>query len=276
MRLTMLGSGGVNPAPRATCFCRVCELAREKGIPHARTGCSLFIDDAKLLFDTPEEIRQQLNREKISGVEHLILTHWHPDHTHGIRILEQINWNFEEGKPYKLPIKVYISSQQQEWFKKYSCGAFLDFYVKRGMIEIIPLEHKRDITIGDVTVRPYLIEHTKGFAFVVTQGSKKAVYIPCEYHHVIPDPEIKNADIFIAHNLFWENEEISPRKTPPADEDSFETMLKHADAFGTKKIVLTHIEESFQLDHDEMNEKMKKHYPDYQIQAGYDGMKIII
>jgi phosphoribosyl 1,2-cyclic phosphodiesterase len=144
------------------------------------------------------------------------------------------------------------------------------------MIEIIPLEHKRDITIGDVTVRPYLIEHTKGFAFVVTQGSKKAVYIPCEYHHVIPDPEIKNADIFIAHNLFWENEEISPRKTPPADEDSFETMLKHADAFGTKKIVLTHIEESFQLDHDEMNEKMKKHYPDYQIQAGYDGMKIII
>lgn len=276
MKLTMLGSGGVNPAPRATCFCRVCKLAREKGIPHARTGCSLFVEDAKLLLDTPEEIRQQLNREQIRGFDHLILTHWHPDHTHGIRILEQVNWNFAEGKPFRAPIKVYISQLQQEWFKKYSCGAFLDFYVKRRMIEIISLEHKKDIVLGNLIVRPYLIEHTKGFGFVLAQNSKKAVYIPCEYHHVIPDPEIKDVDIFIAHNLFWENKEISPRKNPPVDEDSFETMLKHADAFGTKKIILTHIEESFQLDHNEINQKMKLFYPNYDIQAGYDSMKIVL
>jgi phosphoribosyl 1,2-cyclic phosphodiesterase len=144
------------------------------------------------------------------------------------------------------------------------------------MIEIVPMEHKKDIVVGDVTIRPYLIDHTKGFCFVITKQDKNVVYIPCEYHHVIPDPEIKKADIFIVHNLFWENKDISPRKNAPADEDSFEEMLKHADSFGTKKIILTHIEESFQLDHDEMNEKMKKHYPDYDVQAGYDGMKIVL
>ncbi len=276
MKLTILGSGGVTPTPRPTCTCRVCNQALAKGIPYARTGSSLFLHDLNLLFDTPEEIRLQLVRERIIKVDNVILTHWHPDHVQGLRVLEEINWNFSEGKTYHNPINLYLSKFQHEQMLKFTCGAMLDYYRKKGIIKLIYLEDKQSITQGNVSVAPYLVENTKGFYYLIKDGQKKIVYAPCEYHLVKPDESIKDVDIFIVHNLFWEQSEISPRKIQPIEEDSFETMLYHADLFGTRNIVLTHIEESFGLSHDEINEKMKRYYQNYNIAAGYDGLLINI
>lgn len=276
MKLSLLGSGGVNPMPRATCFCKVCQEARLKGIPYARTGPSLFLKDANLLFDTPEEIRQQLNREKITRVKSIILTHWHPDHTHGLRVVEQLNWNFDAQKTYFPPINVYISKKQLALFKKMTCGSFLDFYERKKMIKIIELKDKKPIKISNITIIPNIIKATDGFYFLIEQKGKKVVYAPCEYHFFKPNPKIKEIEAFIVHNLFWENKNISPRKNNPADEDSFEEMLGHAKTFGAKKIILTHIEESFGLGHDDLNKKMKHYYPEDNIIAGYDGLQIIL
>jgi hypothetical protein len=51
------------------------------------------------------------------------------------------------------------------------------------------------------------------------------VYAMCEYHNLFVYPEVNNIDLLIVHNLFWENPDISPRKSKPKDEDSFEKML---------------------------------------------------
>ena len=42
----------------------------------------------------------------------------------------------------------------------------------------------------------------------------------------------------------------------------------------TKNIYLTHIEETFKLSHDELGDKMKEFYPNYNIVPTYDGMII--
>jgi phosphoribosyl 1,2-cyclic phosphate phosphodiesterase len=274
MELILLGSGGVSPAPRPTCACRICSEARLKGIPYARTGSSMFIKDIDVLFDTPEEIRQQINREGIDKITSIILTHWHPDHTHGLRVIEQFNWDFDQKKTHFGPVNVYMSARQQELFKKMTCGSFLDFYEKKGMIKVVNLEHKQKITINSISITPYLIQATEGFYFLIESAGKKAIYASCEYHHFIPDESIKGVDVFIVHNLFWENKAVSPRLNNPTDEDSFEDMLSHAETFEAKKIILTHIEESFGLNHDELNEQMKKFYPDSDISAGFDGQII--
>lgn len=275
MKMTILGSGGVALSPRPTCECRICREALLKGIPYARTGTSLFVHDSALLFDTPEEVRLQLTRERIKEVKHVILTHWHPDHTHGIRVLEQLNWNFATDQPFGEPIKVYISEWQHQKLREHSCGSFLDFYVKRGMIELVYWEDRQPLVLENgITITPYLVEYTKGFYYVIEQNNTKVIYSPCEYHHVVPDQTVRNVNIFIVHNLFWENPNISPRKRAPTDEDTFEQMLGHADSFGVKDIILTHIEESFGLNHDELNAKMKQYYPDYNVVAGYDGLII--
>lgn len=274
MKLNILGSGGVMPMPRPTCFCDICKEAREKWIPYSRTWCSMFLYDVNLLFDTPEEIRLQLNRERIEKVEHVILTHRHPDHTLWLRIFEQLNWNFSEWKTFNKPIKVYISNWQKDMLKKMSCWWFLDFYKSKWMIELIELEHKKNIIIDNIIITPYLIEHNNWFYFLLNDGNKKLVYAMCEYHNLIVYPEINNIDLLIAHNLFWENSDISPRKTKPKDEDSFEKMLEDTKKMWTKNIYLNHIEETFKLSHDELWIKMKKYYPGFNIAPTYDWMII--
>lgn len=270
----MLGSGGVTSIPRPTCVCSVCKEARKKGIPYARTGTCLYEENGGVLFDMPTEVREQLNREHISKINHVIFTHWHPDHTLGIRTLMELNWNYDEGKPYGPILPVYISNQQYLWFKEKSCGSFLDYYVKLGFIKIIWMKHKKPIIAEKTTIIPYLIDYTKGFYFLIKNGKKKVVYLPCEYHKVTIDPEIKGVDIFITHNLFWENKAVSPRKNPPKDEDTFEKMIMDAQQMEAKKIYLTHIEETFKLSHDKLNEQLKKYYPGVPVKAGYDGMII--
>ena len=88
MEIIILGSGGCVSTPRACCNCRVCTEAREKGFPYARTGCSLFIEDANILIDTPEDINTALNNARIQKVEHILYSHCDPDHTMGMRVIE--------------------------------------------------------------------------------------------------------------------------------------------------------------------------------------------
>ena len=94
MNIVILGSGGCVCTPRACCNCRVCVEARQKGFPYARTGCSLFIEDANILIDTPEDINDALNHADIQKVEHIFYSHCDPDHTMGMRVIEQLKMDW--------------------------------------------------------------------------------------------------------------------------------------------------------------------------------------
>ena len=94
MNVIILGSGGCVSTPRACCSCRVCTEARQKGFPYARTGCSLFIKDANILIDTPEDINASLNNAGIQKIEHILYSHCDPDHTMGMRIVEQLKMDW--------------------------------------------------------------------------------------------------------------------------------------------------------------------------------------
>ena len=93
LTIEVLGSGGAHGVPRAFCECIVCRQAREHPEPpYVRHGPSVFVHDLDMLIDTPEEIRIQLTRSGIGGVRTVLYTHWHPDHTAGIRVFES-NYN---------------------------------------------------------------------------------------------------------------------------------------------------------------------------------------
>jgi len=53
----------------------VCREARKKGVPYSRSGPSMFLKDVNVLFDTPEDIAVQLNRENIKQVDAIFYTH---------------------------------------------------------------------------------------------------------------------------------------------------------------------------------------------------------
>lgn len=88
LTFTVLGSGGNSPIPTPTCGCRVCERAREAGIPHARHGNSLYVEELSAMVDAPEFVFENLEREGVDDLEYLLLTHWHPDHSAGLRVVQ--------------------------------------------------------------------------------------------------------------------------------------------------------------------------------------------
>ncbi|MUV85836.1 MBL fold metallo-hydrolase [Natronomonas sp. CBA1123] len=88
LSVTVLGSGGNSPIPTPTCGCRVCERAREVGVPHARHGNSLYIEELSAMVDAPEFVYENLEREAVDDLEYIFLTHWHPDHAAGLRVVQ--------------------------------------------------------------------------------------------------------------------------------------------------------------------------------------------
>ena len=99
MRIEFLGTGGAVVTPRPACECRVCAEARGRGVPFSRNGPSIFVHGPDLLIDTPEDIIASLNRANIRHVGAATWSHWHPDHTAGLRVFEALNLRLWDWLP---------------------------------------------------------------------------------------------------------------------------------------------------------------------------------
>jgi phosphoribosyl 1,2-cyclic phosphate phosphodiesterase len=84
VRLTFLGTGTSFGVPQIGCGCAVCRSPD----PHdrrSRVGALVETDGGRrLLIDTPPELRLQLVDAGVAGVDAVLYTHEHADHTHGI------------------------------------------------------------------------------------------------------------------------------------------------------------------------------------------------
>ena len=78
----------------------------------------------------------------------------------------------------------------------------------------------------------------------------------------------------IAHCLYFENKNIGSGVQYSDSEDSFEKMLNDSKIMQAKKVVITHIEEAFQLTIEQLNDEAKKYYKGYDIKFAKDGYKI--
>lgn len=104
MKLKVVGSGGMSLIPSSFCNCRICEEARIKRGRYERLGPSLYIEDIKLLIDTPEDIAISCDRQNITELKYLSISHKDPDHTRGVHIVESIgfDWITEKSTPHSV------------------------------------------------------------------------------------------------------------------------------------------------------------------------------
>jgi phosphoribosyl 1,2-cyclic phosphate phosphodiesterase len=256
MKILILGSGGFLRIPRACCECKICKEAREKGAPYERLGQSLLIKDESILFDTPEDINTELNKYNIKKVNHIFFSHWHPDHTKGIRILEPLRYEKNDA-----PVNVYLTENLKKDFETRVPEIF--FYEKQGYCKINIINN---IKIGNLKIKPILLKNNFAYAFLIEEKQKKVVFCPCHCMGLPVTDELKNADLLIMNLGYFGKEEKS---ISGFEKDNLRIIKQ----LKPKKTILTHIEENWKKNYDDYC-KLEKKYKEYDLKFAFDGMKI--
>lgn len=90
MRVTLLGTGTSFGVPQIGCHCPACTSSDPRD-RRTRTAALIETRDARLLIDTPPELRLQLVAAAIDRVDAVLFTHAHADHVHGIDDLRALS-----------------------------------------------------------------------------------------------------------------------------------------------------------------------------------------
>jgi len=278
MKVIILGSGGCQTIPRPCCNCDVCTEARKKGIPYARSGPAIFIDDYNILFDTPEEVSYQLNREKIKRVDAVFYTHWDPDHTLGMRVFELLNMNWLVRKAENNPINIYMPEGVYEDILQLSSkfSPFFEYYAGLGLIKLFKIKFNEPVKVNGAKITPLKIKRDSNVAVYVIEGDGKRVcYAPCDTYRFPIDKKTKNLDLLIRFTGYFPDvlEDASKDSVINDMSESFDEVLKEIELLGPKKTVFTHIEEMWGKTFDDYR-KIERKNKNKKIKFAHDGMKI--
>jgi phosphoribosyl 1,2-cyclic phosphate phosphodiesterase len=282
MRFQIVGSGGAVPTPKPGCHCQVCDEARDKGVPYARGGPATFLHGANVLFDTPEDIRDGLNRCRVERVDACFYSHWHPDHVMGRRIYESLNWDVRTW-PYGirttdlyLPEQVAVDVDQ-----RLGTGEHLAYMESIGIVRVHRLRDGDTVRLGDVTITPFRLAEDYVYAFLIEAGDVRALLAPDELHGWTPPVSLRGLDLAILpmgmceHDPFTGERRMAKEHPLLQVEATFAQTLDMVHALGAQETVLTHIEEPDGLGHDDLARLAAKLHGDgMPIRFAHDGMRI--
>ena len=259
MRLEILGSGGAVTIPRPGCSCGVCVEARERGIPYARSGPSVFVHGPDVLIDTPEEAKEQLNRSQVSSIAAGLYSHWHPDHTAGRRVWESRNFDFRSFPPRAVTTPVYVPEAVWADFEQWYGLAEQFRYMERlGAVDLRLLPAGEQIELDGTVVTPVALAAENAHAFLF-EGDGKRVFVAMDETHGWTPPDLGTLDVALLPIGVFEyhpytGERLIPEEfcKPPVKKTRYGETLEHVRALAPRRVVLTHVEEMDRLSHDQL------------------------
>ena len=285
MKIKIFGSGGNRTIPWPTCDCRVCKIAHKRGGKEVRYGNSSFIDDEKILIDAPEHIFYLLNKNKINQVKHIFISHWHPDHSAGLRVLQTAWKNI--GPSTKIDkIVVYMTQVTYDYIVQRVMPA-LPRYLKVVNAKLKILEENKPFKIGSLKVSVFGAPE-KGSGkndvsyFLFEKDGKKVLIAPDETKYMNLS-RIPPLDLLIKECGFFfkdpNGKRLVTKKMLENEgwdiEITFNETVEQIRTLKPKKTILVEIEELFGRTVDDYK-KLEKKYKNLNIKFGYDGMNIKI
>lgn len=273
MRIEFLGTGGAITTPKPGCRCPICVQARKEGIPYSRGGPSLFVHGPDVLIDTPEEIKQQLNRSQVKNIAACFYSHWHPDHVMGRRVWE-MNHDFRQFPPQDKQTDIYLPQQVALDFRQ-RLGSWdhLAFFEQTKLVRLIQLTDGDVVTLNTIQIRPFRLAEDYVYAFLFEGEDKRVLIVPDELFGWEPSDDVKGVELAILpmgvveFNPFT-NERMIPENHPVLEsEATFQQTLEVVKLLNAKRVVLTHIEEPDGLGYDDLQ------LLEEQLQA--DGLNVV-
>jgi phosphoribosyl 1,2-cyclic phosphate phosphodiesterase len=262
-RVEFLGTSGAFPTPRPFCGCAVCQQARERGVPYTRNGPSVFIHGPDVLIDTPGEILNQLNRSSVEQIAACFYSHWHPDHTMGRHIFSILNhgfpvWPHQPRRTTPLYLPQQVAADTRSFLGIWDHLTYLE--QQERVIEIHELHDGETVEISGVRIRPLRLAPPQDFvyAFLFDDGDKRLLVVMDEIDGWEPPEEAKGVDLAIVpmgihefHPLTGERR-IAAEHPVFGEEATFPQTLDIVKKLNAQRVVMTHIEETDGLSHDEL------------------------
>lgn len=261
MQLIFLGTGAGCGVPSFFCGCAACQEASAE--PRAwRSRCSLLIRGAaNTLIDAPPELRAQLIRDRVSSIDHFILTHSHYDHTGGLGDLE---FYVRVGRQQAIP--AYMTAESQAWLQ--SAFGFMEDCLYTQTVGA-----GWQWELDGVTYTGLEVTHAPGTLglLIQTPGGGRTAYIP----DTGPLPaatleQLRGIDTLILGATFW------GRNWMPEDHLSVEEAVQIGRQMRPGRMFITHV--SMHHDTPVTNRELESYlasFPD-SFHLAYDGMCIEI
>lgn len=282
MDVTILGSGGNTPIPMPTCDCRVCDEAREKGEPYARRGNSIFLHDENVLIDTPELVWYSLNREQITTVDHLFISHFHADHMLGLRALQSLGIEQPPVTDFVGETPTVFTSKAT-YERAIEASEYFEVLTDQWAdVELLADGESR--TLGNLEITHVTAPIHEGgdhaiSGFLFEAADATAFVSPDENRHFDLEalPEL---DLWIKETgYFSETPDGRSLVTDEAERDAlehemtFEESMAQVRTVRAERTVFTEIEELYRRSYDEYR-VLERQYEDVDIAFAYDGMQI--
>jgi len=242
----------------------------------------LFIEDIHALIDTPEDIVEALNYNRIDQLDYVLYSHWDPDHTRGMRVFEQlrVDWlNVSIGIENDTPILVHALPQVCNDISaiKNKFGSNLEYYQKeRNLIKLIPAESAVIIAGMQITFVPVILHEACATVFVFEQNDQKVLYAPCDVKPFPSNEIFANSDLLIIGNTVPVDivkGGFHIKEDNPFKEELFtmKEIVALKEIYNVKKVIVTHLEEIWGLSYADY-EEISKLYDG--IGFAFDGMSI--
>lgn len=256
MRFEILGSGGAITVPRPGHHGRYNDEAREKGVPYQRRGPSVFIHGPNILFDTPEDIIESLNRADIDEVRACFYSHYHPDHVMGRRIFEQLNWNLRGGE--SRCTDVYVPERVREDMKKMlGSWSHLEYLQSIGVVKLHVIAPGESVEIDGYRITPMPLSEDYVFSYLIEKEGLRVWIAMDELFGWSPDESVSNLDLAILPSGVCEFHPLNGERRIPADEPVlqsemlYERTLECIREMAPKQAVLIHLDEPDGITYDD-------------------------
>lgn len=258
MKLTFLGTGTSFGVPQIGCGCPVCHSPdpRDK---RNRVGAVVETDEgARLLIDTPPELRIQLIAAGIDRVDAVFFTHDHADHTHGLDDIRSIS-NRRDG-----PLDMYGPADSLARLARRFPYIFDDSIralpgTSKPEGHAVPLADRQRVTVGDADVLPIALPHGGVSVFAYRIGALAYV---TDAKLIPPDAmaALTGAKVLVVNALF---------RTGHPTHLSIPEAVAAAKTIGAERTYLTH------LTHDNFHADLEAELP-HGIMPAFDGLTVRI
>jgi len=258
MKLTFLGTGTSFGVPQIGCGCAVCHSPdpRDK---RSRVGAVVETDHgARLLLDTPPELRIQLITAGIDRVDAVLFTHDHADHTHGLDDIRSIS-NRRDA-----PLDMYGPADSLDRLARRFSYIFDDTMralpgTSKPEGRAIPLVDRQRVTIADVDVIPVAVPHGPVSVFGYRIGPLGYI---TDAKAIPPDAiaVFEGVSVLVINGLF---------RTRHPTHLSIPEAVEAAQKIGAERTYLTH------LTHDNFHADLEAELP-RGITPAFDGLTVRI